>query len=115
MMMASYLFPRRISRSTNLTQSSTSHRTGAFSRPEERAFSFAHATMPLEASTWVTCAPAAAAASVAPPVYAKRFKTLTGRCEFFISPENQSQFAACSGNNPVCLKLKGFRLKVSVP
>ena len=37
-------------------------------RPEAAAFSFAQPTMPLEASTWVTWAPAAAAARVAPPV-----------------------------------------------
>lgn len=36
--------------------------------PEEATFSFAHATIPLDASTCVTLAPAAAAASVAPPV-----------------------------------------------
>ena len=29
-----------------------------------------------------------------------------------IKSENQSQLAACSGKSPVCLKLKGFRLKV---
>ena len=50
------------------TQSSTSQRIGASPSPEDAAFSFAQPTMPLEASTWVTCAPAAAAASVAPPV-----------------------------------------------
>ena len=60
--------PRRISRWTNLTQSSTIQRIGLSISPEDVAFSFAHATMPLEASTWVTCAPAAAAARVAPPV-----------------------------------------------
>ena len=27
----------------------------------------------------------------------------------FIIEENQSQLAACSGNRPVCLKLKGLR------
>ena len=35
---------------------------------KRQAFSLAHVTIPLEASTWVTCAPAAAAARVAPPV-----------------------------------------------
>ena len=35
--------------------------------------------MPFEASTCVTAAPAAAAARVAPPVYAKRFNTFTSR------------------------------------
>ena len=67
-MIPSYLLPRRISRSTNFTQSSTSQRMGASPRPEEAAFSLAQPTMPLEASTWVTWAPAAAAARVAPPV-----------------------------------------------
>ena len=67
-MMPSYLLPRRISRSTNLVQSSTSQRIGASPRWEEAAFSFAQPTMPLEASTCVTAAPALAAASVAPPV-----------------------------------------------
>ena len=65
MMMASYLLPRRISRSTNLAQSSTIQRMGACSRPELLA---AHWTMPLAASTWHTLAPAAAQATVAPPV-----------------------------------------------
>ena len=37
-------------------------------QPAEAAFSFAQVTIPLEASTWVTLAPAAAAARVAPPV-----------------------------------------------
>ena len=37
MMMASYRRPRRISRSTNLAQSSTIQRTGCFSSPEEAA------------------------------------------------------------------------------
>ena len=68
MMMASYLLPRRISRSTNLAQSSTIQRMGACSRPELLAFSRAHWTMPLAASTWHTLAPAAAQATVAPPV-----------------------------------------------
>ncbi len=68
MMIPSYLFPRRISRSTNLTQSSTSQRMGALPSPEAAAFSLAQPTMPFEASTWVTAAPAAAAARVAPPV-----------------------------------------------
>ena len=58
-------------------------------------------------------APAAAAAKVAPPVYAKRFSTFTGRPALRILLPNQSQFTACSGKSPVCLKLKGFKLKVS--
>ena len=68
MMRASYRRPRRISRSTNLAQSSTIQRTGACSRPESLAFSRAQDTMPLAASTWHTFAPAAAQATVAPPV-----------------------------------------------
>ena len=68
MIMASYRLPRRISRSTNLAQSSTIQRTGASSRWEARALSFAQATMPLAASTWQTLAPAAAQATVAAPV-----------------------------------------------
>ena len=68
MIIASYLRPRRISRSTNLAQSSTIQRMGLSSRPEERALSLAHCTMPFAASTWHTDAPAAAQAMVAPPV-----------------------------------------------
>ena len=68
MITTSYRLPRRISRSTNLPQSSTIQRMGAFSRPEARAFSFAIWTMPLAASTWQTLAPPAAQAKVAPPV-----------------------------------------------
>ena len=68
MMTASYRRPRRISRSTNLAQSSTIQRIGALSRPESLAFSFPHATMPLAASTWHTAAPAAAQATEAAPV-----------------------------------------------
>ncbi len=68
MMTASYVRPRRISRSTNLAQSSTIQRMGLPSSPEERALSFAHWTMPLAASTWHTAAPAAAQEMVAPPV-----------------------------------------------
>ena len=47
---------------------STIHRIGLSISPEDCAFSLAHATIPLEASTCVTLAPAAAHASVAPPV-----------------------------------------------
>ena len=60
--------PRRISRSTNLPQSSTIQRMGASPKPESLAFSLAQATMPLAASTWQTLAPALAQATVAPPV-----------------------------------------------
>jgi len=68
MMTASYRLPRRSSRSTNLRQSSTIHRTGLSDRPERAWFSLAQATIPLLASTWQTLAPAAAQANVAPPV-----------------------------------------------
>ena len=68
MMTASYRRPRRISRSTNLAQSSTIQRMGASSRPELLAFSRAQLTMPRAASTWHTEAPAAAQAMVAAPV-----------------------------------------------
>ena len=68
MIMPSYLFPLRISRITNLVQSSTIQRTGRSASPELCAFSRAHVTMPLEASTCVTDAPADRAAQVAPPV-----------------------------------------------
>ena len=43
---------------------------------------------------------------------AKRLRTLTWRpleTASAMSWENQFQLAACSGNNPVCLKLKGFK------
>ena len=43
-------------------------RMGLSSRPEDLAFSRAHCTMPRAASTWHTLAPAAAQATVAPPV-----------------------------------------------
>ena len=68
MMTASYRRPRRISRSTNLAQSSTIQRMGASDRPEEAAFSRAQLAMPLAASTWHTAAPAAAQATEAAPV-----------------------------------------------
>ena len=51
MMMASYLLPRLISRSTNFVQSSTIQRIGASERLEDAAFSFAQPTIPFEAST----------------------------------------------------------------
>lgn len=66
MMIASYLLPRLISLSTNFTQSSTIHLIGASASPDDAAFSFAQVTIPLDASTWVTAAPALAAAHVAP-------------------------------------------------
>ena len=71
--------------------------------------------MPLAASTWQTLAPAARAATVAAPVYAKRFRTLTGLSEPRILRMMKSQFAACSGKMPVCLKFMGLTLKRSSP
>ena len=68
MMIASYRCPLLISRSTNLAQSSTIQRMGASLTPEEAAFSLPQATMPFAASTWQTCAPALAQATVAAPV-----------------------------------------------
>ena len=60
--------------------------------------------------------PAAKQATVAPPVYANKFKTLTSLCSsletFEILFIIQSQFTACSGNTPVCLNPIGFMLKV---
>ena len=68
MITASYFRPRRISRSTNLAQSSTIQRIGLSAKPEAFAFSLAQATMPFAASTWHTLAPAAAQATLAAPV-----------------------------------------------
>ena len=63
-------------------------------------------TMPFEASTWHTAAPAFAKAAVAPPVYPNRF-SISGLRPSAIAPETalyiHSQLAACSGNSPVCL------------
>ena len=42
----------------------------------------------------------------------KPFSTLIGRLARRIRSPNQSQFVACSGKRPVCLKLNGFRRKV---
>src|SRR5688572_1369309 len=96
---------------------------GAFPSWLSAAFSRHHFTMPSAASTWHTVAPAFAAATVAAPVYPKRFSTLTERessrgaalaafrplapraAEIFVVIH--SQFTACSGNNPVCLKEVG--------
>ena len=43
----------------------------------------------------------------------KMINTLIGRPAFLIFSEHQSQFVACSGNKPVCLKLNGLRLNVN--
>ena len=68
MTMPSYRFPRRISRWINFSQSSTIQRMGRPSSPESLALSRAQETIPLEASTWTTSAPALEQAKVAPPV-----------------------------------------------
>ena len=44
-----------------------------------------------------------------------RFSTLTGRPALRIMSAIRSQFTACSGNRPVCLKPMGFRRKRSSP
>ena len=59
-----YKRQRRISLATNFSQSSTIQRTGLSESPESAAFSLAQATIPLEASTWQTEAPAFAQAKV---------------------------------------------------
>ncbi len=67
-MMPSYFEPRRTSRCTYFRASSVIQRTGRSARPESSAFSRAQATARLEASTWVTAAPAAAITRLATPV-----------------------------------------------
>jgi hypothetical protein len=67
-MMPSYLLPRRTSRATNLRASSTIQRIGLSAMPAKAALSRAKPTDFLEASTWVTAAPAAAQTSEATPV-----------------------------------------------
>ena len=106
-MIPSYLLPLRISRATNLVQSSTINLI--LDIPLTSAFSFAQAVIPLEASTWHTFAPAFAHATEAPPVYAKRLRTLTGRPAFLMVSSSQSQLQACSGKSP--RMLKAHRLK----
>src|SRR5512141_565795 len=61
-MIPSYLVPRRASRCMNLDVSSTIQRMGLSPKPESSWFSRAQLTDFFDASTWVTCAPAAAAA-----------------------------------------------------
>src|SRR5690606_17877594 len=73
-MTPSYFDPRRTSRAAYFRASSTIQRTGRSARPDSSAFSRAHATDFLEASTWVTSAPAAAQARLATPVYPNRFR-----------------------------------------
>ena len=55
-------------RAANLRASSSIQRIGACARPDAAWFSFAQSIARFEASTWVTCAPAAAARSEATPV-----------------------------------------------
>ena len=110
---ASYLFPLRISLLTNFTTSSTIYLTGFSDKPDDAILSFAHVVIPFELSTWHTDAPAKAHATVAPPVYANKFSTFIFLFEFLILFIIQSQFTACSGNNPVCLKPIGFILNVN--
>src|SRR3712207_3052234 len=112
---ASYLFPRLTSLSTNLNTSSTINLTFLSLNPDNSKFSLAQFTIPFAASTWHTSAPALAQATLAPPVYANRFKTFIGLFALDIFSIIQSQFAACSGNRPVCLKPVGFILNVSFP
>src|SRR5690606_31826016 len=110
MITASYFLPLLISRATNFTTSSTMNLTSLSARPDRARFSFALVTIPLEASTWQTSAPACAAATVAPPVYANRFSTLTlwpSLPARFILAAIHFQLTACSGKRPVCLKPVG--------
>ena len=69
-------------------------------------FSLHQLTLPFDASTWHTFAPAKAAETVAAPVYPKRLITFAAFFSFIISAI-QSQFAACSGKSPVCLNPVG--------
>ena len=121
-----YLRPRFTSRRANFNASSTIQRTP--SSPDASIFSRAHDTTGFTESTCVTDAPALPAASVAPPVYANRFSTCTAPETFSpgrpatatanpgfpfpadvsatlcTCPAMNSQFAACSGKIPTCLK-----------
>ena len=103
-----------ISLSTNFLQSSTIHLILSFDIFDESAFSFAQVTIPLDASTCVTFAPASADAIVAPPVYAKRFNTFISFVKVSILFLQYSyikfQLIACSGKTPVCLNVNGFKL-----
>ena len=61
-----------------------------------------------------------AAEAVAPPVYANILSTRGRFSGFFdtaerMIPENQSQFTACSGKSPVCLKPIGRSMKFRSP
>ena len=110
--MASYLLPLLISLLTNFTTSSIKNLTGLSFNPDDTTFSLAHSIIPFELSTWHTDAPADKHATVAPPVYANKFRTFIGLLLFEILLIIQSQLTACSGNNPVCLNPIGFILKV---
>ena len=95
--------------------SSVIQRTGLSESPLSRAFSLPHSTMFLTASRWQTLAPAAAQASVAPPVYANRLSTFISRPAPVMSFLQSSQFTACSGKRPVCLNPVGFTRNVRSP
>ncbi len=103
--MPSYVLPRRCSRRTKSCTSSTIQRTDDGGTCERVAFSFAHLIAFFDASTCVTCAPARALATVAPPVYANKCSSDSGRCA--ITSCSQFQFVACSGNSPMCLNEVG--------
>jgi hypothetical protein len=62
-----------------------------------------------DASTCVTFAPALRAASVAPPVYPKRFITETSSLFFLIIFSIHFQFSLCSGKIPTCLNVDSFK------
>jgi hypothetical protein len=82
--MPSYFFPRRYSLFTNFRASSTIHRIGRSVRQHNFWFSRANVIEYLEASTWVTRAPAPAADNVAKPVYPNKLRMLGGRDDFRI-------------------------------
>ena len=60
--------------------------------------------MALAPSTWHTVAPALRHTTDAAPVYPNRLSTLTCLPAPSMSRDILSQFTACSGKSPVCLK-----------
>src|SRR3989338_637190 len=62
-----------------------------------------HSLLCFEASTCMTCAPFFAATMLAMPVYPNKFRT-RGLFKALTHSSSHSQFAACSGKTPVCLK-----------
>ena len=114
-MIPSYFVPRFISRMTNFLASSIIQRTCFLSSPEINAFSFAQVIAVFDPSTCVTSAPAERAANVAPPVYPKRFKILSGLHAFLITLPVHCQFGSCSGKTPVCLNAVGLMLNLISP